>query len=89
MYAAGISVRLGLPVRAVLRSIMKNVMYFYNGIQSEEELHDDEVVAKLAEGQMMERAGENWKIVQVETVTVASDPERTDIVKVFLLGPQL
>jgi hypothetical protein len=60
---------------------MKNVMYFYNGIQSEEELHDDEVVAKLTEGQMVERAGENWKIVQVETVTVASEPERTDIVK--------
>jgi hypothetical protein len=38
---------------------------------------------------MMERAGENWKIVQVETVTVASEPERTDIVKVFLVGPQL
>jgi hypothetical protein len=68
---------------------MKNVMYFYNGIQSEEELHDDEIVAKLAEGQMMERAGEIWKIVQVETVTVASDPERTDIVKIFLVGPQL
>jgi hypothetical protein len=26
---------------------MKNVMYFYNGIQSEEELRDDEVVANL------------------------------------------
>ena len=48
-------------------------MYFYNDIQSEEELHDDEVVANLVEGQMMEGAGENWKIVQVETVTVASD----------------
>jgi hypothetical protein len=77
-----------MQARAVLGLIMKNVMYFYNGIQSEEELHDDDVVAKLTEGQMMERAGENWKIVQVETVTVASDPERTDIVKVFLVGPQ-
>ena len=45
---------------------MKNVMYFYNGIQSEGELHDDEVVAKLTEGQMVERAGENWKIVQLK-----------------------
>ena len=56
---------------------MKNVMYFYNDIQSEEELHDDEVVANLVEGQMMERAGENWKIVQVETVTVASSNRAT------------
>jgi hypothetical protein len=67
---------------------MKNVMYFYNGIQSEEELHDDEAVAKLTEGQTMERAGEYWKIVGVETVTVASDPERTDVMKVFLSGPE-
>jgi hypothetical protein len=74
--------------RAVLGLIMKNVMYFYNGVQSEEELHDDELVAKLTEGQIMERAGENWKIVQVETVTVASEPERTDVVKVFLSGPE-
>jgi hypothetical protein len=59
---------------------MKNVMYFYNGVQSEEELHDDEVVAKLTEGQIMERVGEYWKIVGVETVTVASEPERTDVV---------
>jgi hypothetical protein len=41
---------------------MKNVMYFYNGIQSEEELHDDEVADKLAKGQLMERAGEYWKM---------------------------
>ena len=37
---------------------MKNVMFYYNGIQAEEELHDDEVVEKLAEGQVMERAGD-------------------------------
>ena len=67
---------------------MKHVMYFYNGVQSEEELHDDEVAAKLTEGEIMERAGEYWKIVGVETVTVASNPERIDIVKVFLMGPQ-
>jgi hypothetical protein len=35
----------------------------------------------------MERAGEYWKIVEVQTVTVASDPERVDVVKVFLNGP--
>lgn len=68
---------------------MKNVMYFYNGIQSEEELHDDEVTDKLAKGQLMERAGEYWKIVEVQTDIVASDPERIDVVRVFLTGPEL
>ena len=41
---------------------MKNVMYFYNGVQGEEELHEDEVVDKRAQGQAMERAGEYWRI---------------------------
>jgi hypothetical protein len=67
---------------------MKNVMYHYNGIQDEEELHDDEVMEKLVAGQIMERAGQYWKITDVETVLVASDPERIDVVKVFLAGPQ-
>jgi hypothetical protein len=67
---------------------VKNVMYFYNGVQSEQELHEDEIVNKLAQGQVMERAGEYWTIVEVQTLTVASDPERIDVVKVFLTGPQ-
>jgi hypothetical protein len=67
---------------------MKNVMYFYNGIQSEEELHDDEVADKLANGQLMERAGEYWRIVEVRTDMVASNPARIDVVKIFLTGPE-
>jgi hypothetical protein len=67
---------------------MKNVMYFYNGVQSEEELHDDEVADKLAKDQLMERAGEYWKIVEVKTDMIASDPARIDVVKVFLTGPE-
>jgi len=63
-------------------------MYYYNGIQGEEELHADEVVDKLAEGQVVERAGEYWKIVEVQPIVVASEPERIDIVKIFLAGPQ-
>jgi hypothetical protein len=63
-------------------------MYFYNGVQSEQELHEDEIMNKLAQGQVMERAGEYWTIVEVQTVTVASDPERIDVVKVFLTGPR-
>lgn len=67
---------------------MKNVMYFYNGVQSEEELHDDEVADKLAKDQTMERAGKYWKIVEVKTDMIASDPARIDVVKVFLTGPE-
>ena len=67
---------------------MKDVLYHYNGVQGEQELHDNEVVDNLTEGQVIEHAGEYWKIVGVETVTVASNPERIDIVKVFLMGPQ-
>ena len=63
-------------------------MYHYNGIQDEQELHDDEFMEKLVTGQIMERAGQYWKITDVETVLVAGDPERIDVVKVFLAGPQ-
>jgi hypothetical protein len=66
---------------------MKNVMYYYNGIQSEQELHEDEVVDKLAQGQVMERAGEYWRIIEVKPVMVASEPTRIDVVEVFLVGP--
>jgi thiamine biosynthesis protein ThiC len=67
---------------------MKNVMFFYNGVQSEEELHDDEVADKLGKDQLMERAGKYWKIVEVQKDIIASDPVRIDVVKVFLAGPE-
>jgi hypothetical protein len=67
---------------------MKNVMYYYNGVQSEQELHEDEVVDKLAQGQVMERAGEYWRITEVKTVIVASEPARIDVVEIFLAGPE-
>jgi hypothetical protein len=67
---------------------MKNVMFFYNGVQSEEELHDDEVADKLGKDQLMERAGKYWKIAEVKTEMIASVPVRIDVVKVFLTGPE-
>jgi hypothetical protein len=67
---------------------MKNVMYYYNGVQGEEELHEDEVVDKLAQGQVMERTGEYWRIIELETLMVVSEPRRIDVVKVFLAGPE-
>jgi len=67
---------------------MKNVMYYYNGVQSEQELHEDEVVDKLSPGQVMERAGEYWRITEVKTVIIASEPARIDVVEIFLAGPE-
>jgi hypothetical protein len=55
---------------------MKNVMYYYKGVQGEEELYEDEVVDKLAHGQVMERAGEYWRIIEVETLLVVSELTR-------------
>jgi hypothetical protein len=66
---------------------MKNVMYYYNGVQSEEELHEDEVVDKLVQGEVMERAGEYWRIIEVKSVMVAGEPQRIDVVEIFLAGP--
>jgi hypothetical protein len=66
---------------------MINVMFYYNGIQAEEELHDDDVVAKLAEGQTMERAGEYWTIMEIQPVLIAGEPARIDVVRIFLTRP--
>jgi hypothetical protein len=38
---------------------MKNVMYYYNSAEGEEELHEDEEVDKLVKGGVVERNGEN------------------------------
>ena len=63
-------------------------MYYYNGVRGEEELHDDEIVDKLIEGQIIERAGKYWKIIEMHRMVVATDPERVDVVNVFLEGPK-
>jgi hypothetical protein len=63
-------------------------MFFYNGVQSEEELHDDEVADKLGKDQLIERAGKYWKIVEVKTDMIASDPLGIDVVKVSLTEPE-
>jgi hypothetical protein len=75
------------PERYTEELVAYDVMYYYNGLQSEEELHEDEVVDKLVQGEVMERAGEYWRIIEVKTVTVASEPPRIDVVEVFLAGP--
>jgi hypothetical protein len=37
---------------------MKHVVYYHNGVEGEEELHEDEEVAKLVKGEVVERASE-------------------------------
>ena len=66
---------------------MQHVMYYYNGVQGEEELHEDAAVAKLVEGTIMERAGEYWKVVEIKTVETVSAPRATDVMMVYLEGP--
>ena len=53
---------------------MKNVMYYYNAIEGEEELHEDEEVAKLVNGEVIERNGEYWRITEVLTTTGLRSP---------------
>jgi hypothetical protein len=66
---------------------MKHVVYYYNGVEGEEELHEDEEVAKLVKGEVVERASEFWRIIQIHTTIGISEPKPIDIVKVFLAGP--
>ena len=39
---------------------MKNVMYYYNGVEGEEELHEDEEVDKLVKGGVVD-TGKLWR----------------------------
>jgi hypothetical protein len=65
---------------------MKNVMYHYNSAEGEEELHEDEEVDKLVKGGVVERNGENWKIVEILATVGVSVPKPLDIVRVYLAG---
>jgi len=66
---------------------MKSVVYYYNNVEGEEELHEDEEVAKLLVGATIERAGTYWKITKVQTQIAISDQLRLDGLQVYLEGP--
>jgi hypothetical protein len=53
--------RIALSVAVRSEENMKNVMYHYNGVEGEEELHEDAKIEKLKEGDIIERAGEYWR----------------------------
>jgi hypothetical protein len=66
---------------------MKNVMYHYNGVEGEEELHEDEKIEKLKEGCIIERAGEHWKILELRSGKT-SESVGIENVRIFLEGPK-
>jgi hypothetical protein len=66
---------------------MKNVVYYYNNVEGEEELHENEEVAKLHVGAMIERAGIYWKITNVQTQISIGDQQPLDGLQVYLEGP--
>jgi len=71
---------------------MKSVLYYYNAVEGEEEIHEDEEVEKLVKGAIIERNGEYWRIADVVTpvAEVESDIDTIDldVIRVYLAGPQ-
>jgi hypothetical protein len=41
---------------------MRSVLYYYNGIEGEEELHEDEEVKKLAKDEIIERTANTGEL---------------------------
>jgi hypothetical protein len=66
---------------------MKSVMYHYNGFEGVEELHEDDEVAKLARGNVIERKGEYWRIIDIQMHIAVSAERPLDLIKVYLEGP--
>jgi hypothetical protein len=63
---------------------MKNIIYFYNYVEGDEELHEDEEAAKLVVGETIEREGQYWKITQVDMQTGVSALRPLDAIRVYL-----
>jgi hypothetical protein len=66
---------------------MKSVVYYYNNVEGEEELHENEEVAKLLVGAMIERVGTYWKITRVQAEIAVSNQQPLDELQVYLEGP--
>jgi hypothetical protein len=71
---------------------MKSVLYYYNTVEGEEEIHEDEEVEKLVRGENIERNSEYWRIVDVvkpvAEVEADVDTIDLDVIRVYLAGPQ-
>jgi hypothetical protein len=66
---------------------MKSVMYHYNGFEGVEELHEDDDVAKLTLGNVIERGGEYWRVIDIQMHIAVSAERPLDLIKVYLEGP--
>ncbi len=71
---------------------MKSVLYHYNAVEGEEEIHEDEEVGKLVIGETIERNGEYWRIIAivkpVAEVETDADTIDLDVIRIYLAGPQ-
>ncbi len=66
---------------------MKSVTYYFNGVEGDEELHEDEEIEKLKEGDTIEHAGEYWKILELRGGK-PSESVGIENVRIFLGGPK-
>jgi hypothetical protein len=64
---------------------MKNVIYFYNNVEGDEELHEDEETARLIVGETIEREGEYWTITKVDLQLAVSASRPLDVLRVYLV----
>jgi hypothetical protein len=62
-------------------------MYYYNAVEGEEEFHEEDELAKLEKGNIIERRGEYWRIIDVLATTGIGTPKPVDSIRVFLSGP--
>jgi hypothetical protein len=64
---------------------MKNVIYFYNNVEGDEELHEDEDAAKMVAGETIEREGEYWNITKVDVQIAVSASRPLDVLRGYLV----
>ena len=62
-------------------------MYYYNGVEGEEELHEEDYLTGLKKENVIERRGVHWRIIDVLTTTGIGTPRPLDSIRVFLVGP--
>jgi hypothetical protein len=63
---------------------MKNIIYFYNNVEGDEELHEDEEAAKLVAGETVERDREYWTITKIDLQLAVSALRPLDVLRVYL-----
>jgi hypothetical protein len=63
---------------------MKNIIYYYNNVEGDDELHEDDEAAKLIVGETIEREGEYWKITRVDVQIAVSMLRPLDVLRVYL-----